>query len=69
MCKSIIGMANINATEVQAMNIAQPPATLQKEFGELVRAVEREKLVHRRSLSHLDDLFASLQYRALGGEL
>ena len=30
MCKSIIGMANINATEIQSMKIAQPPLAMQQ---------------------------------------
>jgi type I restriction enzyme S subunit len=33
MCKSIIGMANINATEIQAMRIPQPSLALQNEFA------------------------------------
>ena len=69
MCKSIIGMANINATEVQAMKIATPPTALQRQFGERIRAVVREKQTHRTSLAKFDQLFASLQHRAFRGEL
>ncbi|MEQ1593801.1 MAG: restriction endonuclease subunit S [Casimicrobium sp.] len=69
MCKSIIGMANINATEIQAMKIAQPPTSVQREFGKRVRAVEHVKARHRESLAELDTLFASLQHRAFRGEL
>ena len=69
MCKSIIGMANINATEVQAMRIPQPPFPLQKEFACRVTAVEKLKAVYKTSLAALDELFASLQYRAFRGEL
>ncbi|MEG5036053.1 restriction endonuclease subunit S [Microcoleus sp. AT3-D2] len=69
MCKSIIGMANINATEVQTINIAQPPLPLQKEFARRVEAVEKLKTAHRASLSELDALFGSLQHRAFRGEL
>ena len=69
MCKSIIGMANINATEVQAMSIGQPPLPLQQEFARRIAAVEKLKAAHRASLTQLDELFASLQHRAFRGEL
>lgn len=69
MCKSIIGMANINAKEVQAMKIAQPPTALQHEYGLRIKEVMRQKDVHRASLAEFDELFASLQHRAFRGEL
>ena len=69
MCKSIIGMANINATEIQKMRIPQPPLSLQREFAGRVAAVERLKAAQRASLAELDELFASLQHRAFRGEL
>jgi type I restriction enzyme S subunit len=69
MCKSIIGMANINASEIQAMRIPQPPSTLQRTFARHVAAVQRLKATHRAALAHLNALFASLQQRAFRGEL
>ena len=69
MCKSIIGMANINAKEVQAMKIPQTPLKLQREFARRVTAVEKLKTAHRASLAELDALFATLQHRAFRGEL
>jgi type I restriction enzyme S subunit len=69
MCKSIIGMANINATEIQTMRIPQPPLQLQREFARRVTAVEKLKATQRASLGELDTLFASLQHRAFRGEL
>jgi type I restriction enzyme S subunit len=69
MCKSIIGMANINATELQSMRVAQPPLPLQREFGRRVAAIERLKVAQRASLAEVDALFASLQHRAFRGEL
>ncbi|MGB9929093.1 MAG: restriction endonuclease subunit S [Methanosarcina sp.] len=69
MCKSIIGMANINATEIQAMKIPQPPLYLQQEFTRRLLIIERLKATHKASLAKLDELFASLQYRAFRGEL
>ncbi len=69
MCKSIIGMANINATEIQAMQIAIPPSQLQQTFAARLKAVEALKATHHVALVELDTLFASLQHRAFRGEL
>jgi len=69
MCKSIIGMANINAKEVQTIKIPCPPLPLQRQFSSRAAAVERLKSAQRASLAKLDSLFASLQHRAFRGEL
>lgn len=69
MCKSIIGMANINATEIQAMKIAIPPLALQQTFATRIHAVEALKATHLAALAELDALFASLQHRAFSGTL
>jgi type I restriction enzyme S subunit len=69
MCKSIIGMANINAKEIQAMQIAIPPRQLQQTFATRIHAIEALKATHQTALAQLDTLFASLQHRAFRGEL
>lgn len=69
MCKSIIGMANINATEIQGMKIPAPPIALQQEFARRVGAVEKLKQAQRTALAEQDALFATLQHRAFRGEL
>jgi len=69
MCKSIIGMANINATEVQAIRIPRPPIELQNQFAVRVTGIERLKSELYVSLATFDSLFASLQQRAFAGEL
>lgn len=69
MCKSIVGMANINAKELQSIKIPQPPLEVQRDFARHVGAIEKLKAVHRRHLAELDVLFASLQHRAFRGEL
>lgn len=69
MCKSIIGMANINATEVQGIKIAQPPLELQVQFRNRIGSLNQVKTSHRAMLSELDGLFSSLQHRAFRGEL
>lgn len=69
MCKSIIGMANINAKEVQGMLIPLTPLDLQQQFASRIGVIERLKVSHRAHLAELDTLFASLQHRAFRGEL
>ena len=69
MCKSIIGMANINATELQALRIPVPPHPVQQEFAGRITAVEKLKATHRISLVKQNDLFSTLQQRAFRGDL
>jgi type I restriction enzyme, S subunit len=69
MCKSIVGMANINAKEVQSIRIPKAPGLAQAQFEHRVAAVEASKVGHRATLAELDALFASLQSRAFRGEL
>lgn len=69
MCKNIVGMANINAKEMQKIRIAIPPKDLQDQFSVAIDALapERGKLIDAIDLQ--DSLFASLQHRAFRGEL
>jgi type I restriction enzyme S subunit len=69
MAKSIIGMANINAKEVQSILIPQPPVALQRTFAGRIAEVGRLKAVQLGHLNKLDALFAALQHRAFRGEL
>lgn len=69
MCKSIVGMANINAKEVQKIQVPLPPLELQQTFAKRVAGIERLKEQHRAQLVELDALFASLQHRAFTGTL
>lgn len=69
MCKSIVGMANINAREVQSIRIPRASTSAQKQFEQRVALVESSKAGHRTALAELNSLFASLQSRAFRGEL
>ncbi len=69
MCKSIVGMANINAREIQGVSIAQPPLKLQQKFAALTHKIESFRHIHRSHLAELDTLFAAVQHRAFRGEL
>lgn len=69
MNKAIIGQANINARELRSIPIALPPKPAQDEFAARVREIDVQRAAAQRSLSALDDLFASLQSRAFSGRL
>jgi type I restriction enzyme, S subunit len=69
MCKTIIGMSNINAQELRSIPIPLPPLPLQGAFAARVAEIDRLKSHHRAHLEKLDALFASLQHRAFRGEL
>lgn len=69
MCKSIVGMANINATEVQGITIPLPPLEMQQKFADRIAGIELQKLQLASSKREFDALFASLQHRAFPGQL
>lgn len=60
---------NINTKEISALRIPVPPIDLQREFIDRLSAITSLKSSHRAHLSHLDELFASLQQRAFRGDL
>lgn len=62
-------MAGLNMEIIKAMPIPRPPIELQSDFGRRARSVDQLKAEHLKSLNALDNLFASLQYRAFLGEL
>ena len=56
MCKNIIGMANINAQELQNISLPLPPLSLQQQFASLVADTEilrQKQLECERELEHL----------------
>jgi type I restriction enzyme S subunit len=69
MCKNIVGMANINAQELQNIIVLNPPFDLQNQFAERVQAIEAQKAQAQASLVQAEDLFNSLLQRAFKGEL
>jgi len=69
MAKSIVGMANINAKEVQSIPAPIPSAEAQAEFAALSERMENLRALERSHLGTTDELFASLQHRAFRGEL
>ncbi|MGE6461188.1 restriction endonuclease subunit S [Pseudoalteromonas tetraodonis] len=69
MCKSIVGMANINAQELQDIKILLPPIELQNEYEQIVRATKSKLKSFDKSAELLDDNFNSLSQQALKGQL
>jgi type I restriction enzyme S subunit len=61
MAKSIVGMANINAKEVQTIAIPLPPVDLQHRFAARVEAIHLAKAPHQSALAECEALFGSLQ--------
>ena len=69
MCKNIVGMANINAQEMQDIVIALPPIGLQSQFADRLAVISMKRAVYEGAIRRADSLFASLQHRAFRGEL
>lgn len=69
MCKSIIGMANINAQEMQNIKILIPPIDLQNRFAQIVEQIANQKAKTQNSIDKSEELFQSLMQRAFKGEL
>jgi type I restriction enzyme S subunit len=69
MCKSIIGMANINAKEMCAIRLPVPPIGLQQRFAVKVIETRLTEEIYKFHLVQLDALFAAIQHRAFRGEL
>ena len=69
MCKNIVGMANINAQELQEIVIAKPPIALQNEYATKIKELKKNAGIFDKSINMLDALFLSLQHRAFNGEL
>ncbi|MDQ3634684.1 MAG: restriction endonuclease subunit S [Acidobacteriota bacterium] len=69
MCKNIIGMANINAQELQDISIPKPPKKLQDQFAKIVEKVESNRKTLNKNIEITENLFQSLQQKAFKGEL
>lgn len=69
MCKSIVGMANINAKEFQSIVLPIPPENEQIQFKNKVLTIREKKRLLINQLSILETLFKSLQNKAFSGTL
>ena len=66
MCKTAIGQANINAQELQGIELYLPPIMLQQEFVVFKTEVSRQKLTIQQSLDKLDVLKTALMQEYFG---
>jgi type I restriction enzyme S subunit len=69
MCKSIVGMANINAQELQEIRIMIPPINLQNEYSELFRKIQLSKSNVITQINNSNKLFEKILQQAFKGEL
>jgi type I restriction enzyme, S subunit len=69
MCKSIIGMANINAQELQNIQLQIPPIELQNEYQLRIEAIKGLKQNVLAAQQQSETLFQSLLQGAFSGRL
>lgn len=63
MCKSIVGMANINAQELQNIEILIPPKHLQDEYEIIYKKIKKVLTISSRSVMQLQKLASNLSNR------
>ena len=68
MCKSIVGMANINAQEMQNIQILLPPIEIQNKYAAIFQATKQRLRLQSQSEGSLADLFSALSQKAFRGE-
>ena len=66
MCKAIVGQANINAQELQNIDILIPPISLQNEFATFIEELDKSKFTIRKSLEKLETLYRALLQEYFG---
>lgn len=59
----------ITKAQILAIKVPLPPHHLQHRFSQFVNSLKQEKTYLQEHLAELDALFASLQSRALSGQL
>lgn len=69
ICKSIVGMANINAQEMQNIPIMLPSIELQRKYQELVIVTRCKLQAFDAALKLAEQAFSSLSYKAFSGQL
>jgi type I restriction enzyme S subunit len=69
MAKSIVGMANINAKEMQSIPILIPDVQTQHAYSDALASIEASRIVSRRHMQLIDSSFSCLQSRAFSGQL
>lgn len=62
-------MSNISKAKLLNFECEIPPLNLQQKFTSRLKQIQTARAAHQSHLAKLDELFASLQYRAFRGEL
>lgn len=60
MAKAIVGMANINAQELQNIKILMPQIELQNKFANIIEKIEEQKSLYEEELEKLEENFNAL---------
>ncbi len=69
MAKNIVGMANINAQEVQRIPILLPSREIMEKYSIIVKQIEKTKQSQKQSSLEINNLFDALMQKAFIGEL
>ncbi|RQO84115.1 restriction endonuclease subunit S [Acidovorax sp. FJL06] len=69
LARTTNGTFKVNQMMLERIQILVPPLPLQQTFATRIASIEALKTTHRRALTALDALFASLQQRAFAGQL
>jgi len=65
ICKGAIGQANINAQELQDIEILVPPIELQNKFLSLLNTADKSKFELQKTLNELEATYKALLYEKL----
>ena len=60
MAKGAVGQANINAQELQSIQIVVPPLEAQKPFLKLVQQSDKSKFELTQAITRIDDMIKAL---------
>ena len=68
-CTNSATIAHLTGVKLKRLPFPRPPLDLQHRFAAIVDSVEQQRARQQAHLAELDTLFASLQSRALRGDL
>lgn len=66
MAKGAVNQANINAQELQAINVYLPPLDLQTQFADFVQQIDKSKLAVKKTLEKAETLKKALMQEYFG---
>lgn len=66
MAKGAVNQANINAQEMQSIQIPVPPISLQNEYESFVQQIDKSKFAVQKSLEKTETLYKALMQQYFG---